>query len=135
VLVVAHQQHVVGNLRIGDVRPAVVVEGNGEHHDETVRGERARQFAEKVLQVLLRLGRDLLEIDGQSLKLVGLEKGDDLVDARRTRRRIRKQPREAGSVPFALNRILDHGKDRRVGLRFLDQLQHPIIDIGLQLEV
>ncbi len=87
------------------------------------------------MQVLLRLVWDLFEVDGQSLKLVVLEKGDDLIDARRPRLRIGEQLREPGSVPFTLDRILDHGKDWRVGLGLLDELQHPIVDICLQLEV
>ena len=40
-LVVAHEQHVVGNLRIGRVRPAVVVEGHGKNHRHAVRRESA----------------------------------------------------------------------------------------------
>jgi hypothetical protein len=41
VLVVTHEQHVVGNPRIGRVGPAVVVEGDGENHRHVVRRESA----------------------------------------------------------------------------------------------
>ena len=100
-----------------------------------MRGEGTGELRQEVTQVLLRPWRNLLEVDGQPLKLVRLEKQDDVIDARHPRRRVGEQSREARPIPFSLHCILDHGKYGNVRFRLLDELQHPIVDIGFELEV
>ena len=134
-LVVAHEQHVVGNLRIGRVGPAVVVEGHGKNHRHPVRREGAGKLGEKVPQILLRARRQFFEVDGQPLKPIGLEEGNDVFDARCSCRGVGEQPRQSGSIPFSLNRVLDHRQDRYVRLGLLNELQHAIVDLSLEFEV
>src|SRR6185503_11101565 len=78
VLVVAHEQQIIGDLNVGSIRPVIVVERYGEHNGKAALGESLRHFCKKGLKVLLRPRRDFLEVNGQSLKLIRLEKRDDL---------------------------------------------------------
>src|SRR6478736_5534264 len=95
--------------------------------------ERLRHLSKKGLEVTVRLVRDLLEIDGQSLKLVGLEKLNEFLNTRCPCRWISEKPREPGSVPPPLHRVLDHGQNRNVRLRYLDVFQRPVLDVDLQV--
>jgi hypothetical protein len=97
-LVVAHEQHVVGNLRIGRVRPAVVVEGHGKNHRHPVRREDAGKLGEKVRRSFC-VRRQFFEVDGQPLKLIGLEEATMLRCALFTRG-VGEQSRQSGPSHF-----------------------------------
>ncbi len=133
VLVVAHEHDVVGDLGIGGVWPAIVVERHDQHDGKAVLGESRRHFGQEGLQILLRLRRNLLEVDGQPLKLVRLEKRNDVVESGLPRRWVREQLGQPGAVPFLIGHILNHGHDRNVGLRRLNVFEDPIIDAGFQV--
>ena len=90
-LVVGHEQQIVGDVTVGRVSPAIVVDRHGQHDRQSALDVRKlRNFGQEGSQILLRSGGNLLEVDGQSLKLVGLEKFNDVFDTRRSCRRVGK---------------------------------------------
>src|SRR6516165_12012631 len=95
--------------------------------------ELLRHLGEKDLEVIVCPGRDLLEIDGQSLKLVRLEKPHDVPDTGCPCRRISEKLREPRSVPLPLYRVLNHRQDRSVPFSGPDIFQRPFVDVGLQV--
>src|SRR4029079_9575431 len=99
VLVVAHEQQIIGDLGVGSITAVIVVERHSEHNGKAALGESLRHFCKKGLKVLLRPRRDFLEVNGQSLKLIRLEKRDDLIQPRRSRCRIGKPPRQTRPAP------------------------------------
>ena len=112
-LVIGHQEQLVGDAGIRGQIPRVVVGRRGERDDPAAPGETGMRFGEEAAIVGLRRGGQLLEIEEGAVGAVGDEQRLDPVERDPARDRIAQQRRHARRVPIAVDRILDHRQQPR----------------------
>ena len=131
-LVIGHQDQVVSDRGVGFVIPIDIVVGHGEAQGQPERLEGGHHLLEERLEVALCGRGHFFEVDRQALEFVGGDEGDDVLEARSARHWIGEELGEAGAVPVAVGRILDHRQDRRAGLGAGDEVDGLGVEIGRQ---
>ena len=82
VLVVGHEDLIVGGGGVAAIGPVGIVERRRDSDQPSVRRKRRAQLVQERQEVPMRVFRHFLEIDHEALRGVGLQEGDETVDAR-----------------------------------------------------
>ena len=114
VLVVGHQDQIIGGRRVVLVIPGIVVERHRLRQHPTARLELFVQLLDEFQKIRLRLGQRFLEVETDAGELVLLDKGADRIDQSLSRRLIGNRISEKFFLPRLVRQVLHHRNDREV---------------------
>ncbi len=134
-LVVGHQDQVIGDFRIGGIVPGIIVERHRKQNLPAARFEGGGHFLEESLQVGLGAVRHFFEVDRQPLALVEVEKVDNFLQPRGAFDRIGEPFGQANAVPLAVDGILQQRKDRLVRVLVANRFQAAMIEIVTDADI
>jgi hypothetical protein len=119
VLVIGHEEDLVGHLGVGRQVPVGVRDRRGDRDHPAARREAGAGLGEERAVVGLRRRRQILEIVEDAARMVRGEERYELVEERRAGLRIGCA---AGAVPIAVDRVLHHRQDHRAMHRLVQDI-------------
>ena len=119
-LVIGHQEDLVGDLGIGGQVPIGIGDRRGDRHAPAARREAALRLAQERAVIGLRGKRQILEIEEGAAGGIARQPRDQPVEEGGARTWIGEQRGGARPVPSAVARVLDHRDQHRAACRAVE---------------
>jgi len=115
VLVVGHQDQIVGIAHQAAVIESGVGSRHVDRHQQLARMHHRIQLGHEALEVGLRLGGNVLEVDADAGIAMRFDKGENLLDRSLARCRIGEHAPQFGAFPLMAVPVVDQRYQRQVG--------------------